>query len=202
MKTITFKQYRSTDLVLWTIMVLVSEAIATVATTKWFPGQPIAISVSLMFTCVVMLRWGAFAALPAIAGGAVYCLASGAGTEQYVIYIVGNLFALLALLIVRLFGKEQVRTKLLPLLTFTGTAYVAVSLGRGLVSMMFGSEWKMIVAFLTTDVLSLLFAVVVVWLLRNVDGMTEDQKAYLFRIEREEKEKNGFENDDQERGIL
>ena len=42
--------------------------------------------------------------------------------------------------------------------------------------------------FITTDILSLLFAVVVMSLLKGADGMIEDQKEYLLRIDRESKE--------------
>ena len=45
-----------------------------------------------------------------------------------------------------------------------------------------------LVTFITTDILSLLFAVVVMSLLKGADGMIEDQKEYLLRIDRESKE--------------
>ena len=44
------------------------------------------------------------------------------------------------------------------------------------------------VGLLTTDIISLLFAFVIMFILRGVDGMIEDQKAYLFRLERQRKE--------------
>ena len=45
-----------------------------------------------------------------------------------------------------------------------------------------------LLTFITTDILSLLFAVVVMSLLKDTDGMIEDQKEYLLRIDRESKE--------------
>lgn len=47
-----------------------------------------------------------------------------------------------------------------------------------------------LVVYLTTDIISLLFAEVIVVLLRKVDGMIEDQKSYLLRLEEERKEEN------------
>ena len=96
MNQITFQQYRSIDLTIFTIVLTVFEAITTIATTTWFAAQPVAISISLAIICVVMMRWGWRAVFPAVAGGAVFCIASGATIEQYLIYCIGNVFALLA----------------------------------------------------------------------------------------------------------
>ena len=48
--------------------------------------------------------------------------------------------------------------------------------------------------YITTDIISLLFAVIIMNLLRKADGMIEDQKAYLFRVQ-EEEEENYYEED-------
>ena len=39
--------------------------------------------------------------------------------------------------------------------------------------------------FIWTDMLSLVFSLVVVYIVRLADGMFEDQKAYMFRKQRE-----------------
>jgi len=44
MKQITFEQYRSLDLMIWTVITVVFEAITTLATNKWFYAQPVAMS--------------------------------------------------------------------------------------------------------------------------------------------------------------
>ena len=45
-----------------------------------------------------------------------------------------------------------------------------------------------IVTFLTTDIMSLVFAVLVIALFRKTDGMLEDQKAYLLRLDQQKKD--------------
>ena len=69
-----------------------------------------------------------------------------------------------------------------------------MQLGRWLISLAFGGGLWNIVGYITSDVISLLFAVIILFLLRDVDGMIEDQKAYLFRLERERKEKAEMPN--------
>ena len=170
------------------MLVTVFETITTTATAKWFAAQPVAISISLAIVCVVMMRWGWRAALPAVAGGFVFCIASGATIEQYVIYCIGNVFALSALGIVRAFGKETVRKSVPKLLLFGFTAYLGMATGRWLMSLFFGGDLTALLVYVTTDVISLLFAEIILLILRNTDGMIEDQKVYLLRLDKERRE--------------
>ena len=116
-------------------------------------------------------------------------MVSGASPKQYLIYCIGNLFALLSLLIVKAWGKERIQNSKWKVFFFVLIAYFSMVVGRGTVSLLFGGDLMAYVVFATTDVISLLFAVVVLLLLRGLDGMIEDQKAYLFRQERERREK-------------
>ena len=188
MKQITFKEYRMLDLIIFTVFTIVFEAIATYASTKWFWAQAVSISVTLLLTCIVMMRWSGWAAIQAVAGGLVYCFCAGATTEQYIVYAVGNLAGLIALLLIKFIGKEKIRGSKLQLVLLATTAYVGIAAGRTLVSLVFAGRIQDFVLYITTDIISLLFASVVLVLIRKADGMIEDQKAYLFRVEREEKE--------------
>lgn len=188
MKQITFKEYRMLDLIIFAVFTIIFEAVATYASAKWFWAQAVSISVTLLLTCIVMMRWSGWAAIHAVVGGLVYCFAAGATTEQYIVYSVGNLFALIALLLIKFLGKEKIRESKLQLVLFATVSYVGMAIGRTVVSLFFGGEIKDFILYITTDIISLLFAAVVLILIRKADGMMEDQKAYLFRVEREEKE--------------
>ena len=188
MNNITFKQYRNIDLFIFAILLSVSEAVTTVATNTWFAAQPIAISTTLLFICMVMMRWGGYAIIPACIGGMVFCIASGATYEQYVIYIIGNCAALSTLIWFRFFKKDDIRKSYFKLFFFILTAYVTMQAGRWIVSLPFGGKPRTLLVYLTTDIISLLFASVIMFLMRNTDGMIEDQKTYLFRLQREKEE--------------
>ena len=45
-----------------------------------------------------------------------------------------------------------------------------------------------VIVFVTADVLTLLFTAVVIWIVRRLDGMFEDQIKYLIRVSREMEE--------------
>ncbi len=184
-KQITFKQYRNIDVGILCFLTAVFELIATFATSKWFGAQPMAISITLALILIAMYRWNLCAAAIAVVGGVAFCIASSASAEHYLIYCGGNLFALVSLIYFKLFGKESVKKSFFKTLLFTSSAYVAVAIGRFLLSLPFGAGFSELVGFLVSDVLSLLFTTVILWLLKGVDGLVEDQKAYLFRLQRE-----------------
>ena len=185
MKQITFKQYREIDLSILCILTAVFEAIATFASDKWFVLQAMTVSITLALTCITLMRWGGYAILPSAIGSFVYCLITNAQIQQYLIYFVGSLFVVIALPILKLLTKERVRKDFFYKLVFACSVYISLNLGRWLISLPFKLSFNTLLTFLGTDILSLLFAIVVLAIAKNIDGLIEDQKAYLLRIEKE-----------------
>ena len=188
MNQITFKQYRTIDISILVALTIIFEGIATLATAKWFALQPVAISIGLAMTCIVMMRWGIPAALAAFAGGFVFCILSGATLQQFIIYCIGNIFSLLGMIWFKVYGKEGIRKSLWLVALFVTTAYVGQVIGRSLMAVIFGDNISTIVTFATTDIMSLVFAILVIALFRKTDGMLEDQKAYLLRLDKQKKD--------------
>lgn len=189
------------DLIIFAVLVIIFEAIATYASSQWTFFQKITlvnISVTLLLVCITMMRWNGYAAIHAVVGGIVYCYVIGDATmEQYIIYCVGNLFALVALLVIKWFGKEAIRNSIWKIVVFAATAYLGMAAGRSLVAFFFGGDLQVFTVYITADIVSLLFATVVLICLRKSDGMIEDQKAYLLRIEKEQEEERGaYEEND------
>ena len=183
------------DLAVFAVLTVVFECITTLATSKWFGVQPVAISITLALILITMHRWGIYSAVIAVAGGAAFCFASGASPEHYVIYCVGNLFALTSLIYFKVYGKAAVKAGFLKTLSFAATAYASMAIGRWLVALIFGAGFGDLVAFFTTDLISLLFAVVILHSFKGIDGLIEDQKHYLLRINEEEKNKPRYDDE-------
>lgn len=188
MNQITFKQYRTIDILILVALTTLFEGIATLATAKWFALQPVAISIGLAMACILMMRWGIQAAFAAFASGFVFCILSGATIQQFTIYCIGNCFALLGMVWFRVFGKERIRNSLWLVTLFVSTSYAGMIIGRSLLAIVFGDSWGTFVTFATTDIMSLVFAVLVIALFRKTDGMLEDQKTYLLRLDKQKKE--------------
>ena len=209
---LTFRQYRQMDLTVFGAMLVVAEALIVLAATRWFPAEAYTVSIVAAVTSIVLMRWGPWAAIHAVLGGLVYCFVSGGQPGQYLIYCAGNLFALLSLLWFRIpgkertSGKERIREDSFLTVIFGLTVQLLMQLGRAAVAFALlraspGSEpagtqsiagaLSFCIGFITTDALSGFFTAVILWIARRQDGLFEDQKHYLLRIQEAEKEERG-----------
>lgn len=178
----TIKQYRAIDLTLFAVMLAVSEALIVTAATRWFPDQLYTVSVTAAVVSIVLMRWNGFAALHMVLGALVYCAAARATPQQFLIYCLGNLGALLSLLWLRLLGAERIRNDGFLSVVFGLATLLEMQLGRAAAAFALGSAARDCLGFVTTDVLSALFTGVILWVARRLDGIFENQKHYLLRI--------------------
>lgn len=191
-RQLSFEQYRAIDLAMFAVLLCFTETMIVKAATWWFAEQLYTVSVVGAITAIVLMRWGPWAGIHAVLGGAVYCLASHGSAQQLIIYCVGNLFALLALLPLRLLGGERIRLDPLMSIGFGLLTLLLMQLGRALVALAFGTAFQTCLGFFTTDALSLLFTGLIIWIARRLDGIFENQRHYLLRIHNTEEEKGGF----------
>lgn len=185
-RQISFEQYRTIDLTILLAVLGVCQYLTQLASTAWFPDQLYVVSPVAAMTALVMMRWGGWAAIHAAAGGLLFTFLSGGTAQQYLIYGVGNLAALAALVMFRFFGKERIRQDTVLALVFGLCAQVLMQLGRAGIAAVLGYSWEACLGFLTTDSLSVLFTLFVVWIVRRTEGLFEDQKHYLLRIQSEQ----------------
>ena len=184
----TISQYRSVDLFLFAVMLLVFESVIIAASTRWFPQEPYTVSVVPAITAIVLIRWGPWAGIHAFLGALVLCAQSRAQAPQYAVYCIGNLFSLFCLLPVRwLGGEEEIRLSSMKTAVFGLTVLLAMQVGRGLVSLFFGYSLQAAAGFLTTEVITDLFTLVILWIVRRLDGLLENQRHYLLRLQEEER---------------
>ncbi len=186
----TLKQYRTIDLSLFAIMLVVFEYVITHAAKFWFPAQPYTVSLAAVITAIVYMRWGAWGGIHAVLAGIVFCVFSGASGQQYIIYCIGNLLSLAAVLILRFAGKEKVRTGWLSLI-FPLIVLPLMQIGRAVTAIALGASPLSVTGFFTTDSLSYLFTFVIIWIARRLDGIYEDQKHYLLRIHAKQESREG-----------
>lgn len=187
------KKYQGIDLMIWVILLFVFEFLTVKAGSVWFSSQPWSLSIVPALTAIVYMRWGAYGILYAFLGGIAVSFASDATSMQYVIYSFGNLLSALLLLMFRTVGKAGVRDKTSLSVIFALLAALLMQTGRGIVSVILGYDAGGIIGFISTDILSTAFSVLIVLITRRLDGVFEDQISYLIRVNNEEKEKGGRE---------
>lgn len=187
---LSFNQYRSIDLTIMAVLLAVSEALVTIAATKWFPYEFFSVSTTLAIVCIVMMRWDGYAVIHAALGGGVFCLVMGGSAQQFAVYCAGNCGALAALLLFKVLGKKKVAEKFWFSALYVLAAFVGMELGRWGLSLILGSVGDgsaadLLVNFFINDAVTLLFSILAVLISRRMDGLFEDQRAYLLRVREE-----------------
>ena len=190
-RSFSFKQYRGIDLTLFAVILCFSEMLIVNAARFWFADQLYTVSAVAAVTAIVLMRWGPWAGIHAVLGGLVFSLASRGSAQQTLIYCIGNLLALIALLPLRMLGAERIRKDGFLSVCFGLLVLLLMQLGRALMALLLGAGFSACLGFFTTDALSLLFTGVIIWIARRLDGIFENQKHYLLRIHKEE-EKGGY----------
>ncbi len=185
-RQISFQQYRSIDLTILAVMLAISQTLIFLASSFWYPDQLYVVSPVAAMAALSMMRWNGYAAVHAALGGVLFTFLSGGTWQHFVIYGVGNLLSLLALLLLRHFGKERVRKDGFLSLAFAFCTQLFMWLGRSGLAALLGFAPAACVGFITTDILSGLFTLVVIWVVRRVEGLFEDQKQYLLRLASEQ----------------
>lgn len=204
-RQITFEQYRTIDLFLMVILLVFAEVGIYIAKATVYSGQLFQASPTGAIVALVMMRWNGWAAIPALLGGLLYGALRGGLWPYGIVYGVGNLLSLAALLWFRM-GKDKLRNEALPTMAFGLTVQVLMQVGRGVVALIAtmadpailgqGNHLEPLetfLSFITSDSLSILLTVVALWIVRRIEGLFEDQKSYLLRVQQQELQVEGRE---------
>lgn len=190
-RQLSFSQYRTIDLTILMVVQALSQTVIHFAATVLYADQLYVVSPIAAVVALVMMRWSGWAAIHAALGGVLYALIAGGSWQHVLIYGAGNLLSMAALLMLRFLGKERIRNDALLTILFAFFTQLLMQLGRSAIAALLGYPAGICLGFITTDMLSALFSVVIVWSIRRVEGLFEDQKHYLLRIQREQKTERG-----------
>lgn len=187
---ISFKQYRFTDLLIFAAILAAFELILHFA-FKAFEGNGAFFTFSPMVPIIVlvMMRWGWISVFYAVGDGALFCLLNGAGFESYVIYCAGNAFVILLLFFTRFVGKERIRKSLYLSMLMVLLGWLLTVFGRSAVAACFGINFAEALTGQLWELISLAVGLLLIAGMRKLDGIFEDQKHYLLRMEEERLEK-------------
>lgn len=195
-KLLSINQYRGTDLFVFALILAVAEILTWLA-AKWFPYQAVfTFSLMLPISLTVMMRWGWPSVFYPIGGGLLVCLLASADAVNYACYIIGNACVALMLIPTYLIGRDKIRAKWWSSALYVAGGWLCMYLGRSFVYAISyaispidgGTAWSGFAGFAMGELLSLVMGVIVVMVLRRLDGMFEDQKSYLKRLDAERAE--------------
>lgn len=188
-------QYRLTDSFIFAVILVVFELIvhyAQIAFSGLFTFSPL-----LPIVLLVLMRWGWQAVFYAVLDGVLFCLLKGAGWQAYISFAVGNAFVMVLLLATKFIGKKKIAGKWYFSALFVVAGWLLMAFGRTVVAACCQMDFvATLVAQLgdASSLLTLAMGIVIILVMRRFDGMFEDQKTYLKRVDEERKEKMRRDN--------
>ena len=194
----TVEQYRAIDLSLFALILIIFETVLIRAGTQWFPQEAWMVSVTPVITAIVMMRWGPWAAIHAVLGGAVLCFMTGAAqanARMIPVYCIGNLGGMAGMIHLKKAGSEKIRGSAVQSMLFGGIVLLGMLAGRALISLMINRDFSALVLYFSPEAVTMLFTLVLMWVVRRPDGLFEDQKHYLSRLNRQAEDNGEPENE-------
>lgn len=193
-KGMSIKEYRALDLAIFTILMIVFEIVAVKA-IDWF--NLIYISLFITISLLSIMRWNIWGVVPIIAGSVTYSIMNGFDYKNYIISIIGSLFLLL-LNLWFLIGKKKFKEPIYVIL-FVFSGFFILELGRTVVATILGYPFlSNLITLLLTDAINALMSLIIILITSKQNGLFEDQKEYILRIQKEENEGTIIESDERE----
>lgn len=178
----SFKKYRTIDIALLSIIYTIFEYIVIKAATSWF-NEPYTVSIMLAMLLIIMIRWDRFVCIPCVIFGFLFVFLQNGVGVQYLIYILGNIGFLLTLVYVYKLGKSRITDSIFLTMLYCVIGFLTMEVSRGIAAICFTeNSFAIISKFILTDMLTLVFTIVVMLIARKIDGLLMDQKQYVLKI--------------------
>ena len=192
-RLISFKQYKLTDIFIFGLILIAFDLIVHFAPTAFAEAGGnftlFTFTLTVPLTLMVMVRWGWPSVFFGVIDGALFCILNGLQWQSYLVFILGNSFIMLLLILVKFVGAKKIAGKWYFSALFVIFGWVLVVLGRATVAAIVGLGFvQTFLGGIFGDLLSLFGGVVLIMIMRRLDGMFEDQKSYLKRVDEERRE--------------
>ena len=184
----SFKQYRSIDILILFILYGICEfGIIKIGTSMI--DQPYIISLMLPILLIVIIRWDVYALYQAIGSALFFVIIQHGDIKQVVVYLLGNIGVWMLALAVKKIGKENVTKTAFNSMVYVIAGAILMEAFRYVgMLMMYQSKIGALVRLFATDALSIVFGIIVILIVRRIEGLFVDQKTYLIRLQEERDE--------------
>jgi uncharacterized membrane protein len=194
-KSISIRQYRFTDSFLFAVILIAFDLLAHFAPILYPSGALYTFTLTIPIVLLVMMRWGWQSVFYAFFDGIFLTLLNNPTSWQtYLCYALGNVAIMLCLIPLKLIGKDKIRAKWYFSALLVFIAWLAQNIAISLLMAVCGQNilYSFTVNFgvSLTGLMSLAAALVIILVMRKLDGMFEDQKSYLLRKKRERDEQS------------
>ena len=176
----TIGRYKAIDLTIFSALALLLEIVNGFAIG--LVQDVFALSISVLLSCISMMRWGWWGVLVSVAGAFGYVIGNGGQLSNYLVYLVGSVFVVLCLLWFRLLKKEQINQSKTLSVLFLLSAFAFVNAGRFVVSLFFVFDFAIFRVFIASDVLNFVVGCIVLCIVVLQKGLFVDQMQYLREL--------------------
>lgn len=192
-RLISLKRYRATDLFLFAIILIIFDLLSHFVTILMPAGVLYMFTLTVPIVLLILVRWGWWGVFFAIGDGILLSvLKSPSVWQSYVAYTAGNSAMLLLLIPLHYIGKEKIAGKWHLTALFVVLGWLLMNLTTSLVQFICGESFLSSLlgnmGWGLNGFLSLALGIVLMLILRKLDGMLEDQIHYLKRVDAERKE--------------
>ena len=192
-RLISLRQYRLTDMLIFGAILIVYDLLAHYALIAMPEGANFTFTLTVPIVLLIMMRWGWWSVFFAVGDGLMISLVNNTTVWQsYVSYIIGNSFIMLLLIAIKFMGKQKIAGKWYFSAVFVILAWGLMNLGITSLQAICGYSFALSAAynfgFGTTGLMSLAAALVIILVMRRLEGMFEDQVQYLKRLDKERKD--------------
>ena len=192
-RLISLRQYCLTDLFLFAVILVAFELILHFAYQAFGGGTMFFFSPMPAIVMIVMMRWGWPSVFYAVFDGLLYCLLNlknpNFENSFFAIYIIGNAAIMILLLMTRFMGRKKIAGKWYFSLLFVIVGWLAVVLGRATVAACFSKNFLGAILNQLMEPMTPAISIIIILIMRRLEGMFEWQRGYLKRLDDERKEK-------------
>lgn len=183
-KGISLNLYRFLDIAIFSFIGLFFEYISfKILNIYDYPYY--SISVSLLINLLIMKRWGKYSLFYSIISGLFYVYLNKGNLINYFIYGIGNIFILFDLFLLYK-KKDSIKSNIFINSLFIINGFILSCLGRSVVALILRKNIiETFISFIGTESLNLIFSLIILNIIRNIDGLYEDQVEYIKRIKLE-----------------
>lgn len=193
-RLISLKQYKFNDLFLFAVILIAFDLIVHFATIWLADDAAIyAFALTVPMVLLIMMRWGWQAVFFAV-GDAILLTVLNNPTvwESYLSYILGNSTILLLLIPMRYIGKQKIAEKWPLTVLFVILGWLISNFSYTIIQWICGVDFvwalKSNFTFNMTGLLALAMGIVIMLIMRKLDGLFEDQIHYLKRLDDERRD--------------
>lgn len=192
---ISYRQYRLTDMLLFAVILVAFDLASHFAVKSFGQGVGFIFTITVPITLLVMIRWGWQAVFYAVGDGLLFALLKSPSVWQnYIIYGIGYASVMLMLLPLHFIGRQKIVGKWYFSAAFVVFAWGLMNLCITCLQAIWGESFATAAAVNFglgySGLMSLAIAVLLILVLRRIDGMVEHQKTYLKRLDKERREQS------------